>query len=195
MRNFNQQYAEHKKLTVIKDFFLKEGKCKEIRRREYLVEQNSVAKYVAYVAEGFFRYTRIDNRGNEHIVGYVFKGEYVGDYASLIKKDTTSLVTIQAVTDCKIYYATLEEVRKFFSTTEDAQISGRILAEELFMVAYTRLLDFYCKNTEELYIDLKERCPDFQNYITLKETASFLQVTPETISHIRNSINKKQSVK
>ena len=191
MKNFNQKFAEHPELSVFKEFFLSHGKSKEIKKKEYLVEQSSVSKYVAYVVEGFFRYTRIDNRGNEHIVGYVFKGEYVGDYASLIKKDITSLVTVQAVTDCKIYYVPLEEVRKFFNTNEDAQIAGRVLAEELFMVAYTRLLDFYCKNTEELYMDLTERCPDFQNYITLKEMASFLQVTPETISHIRNSINKK----
>ena len=191
MKNFNQKFAEHPELSVFKEFFLSHVKSKEIKKKEYLVEQSSVAKYVAYVVEGFFRYTRIDNRGNEHIVGYVFKGEYVGDYASLIKKDITSLVTVQAVTDCKIYYVPLEEVRKFFNTNEDAQIAGRVLAEELFMVAYTRLLDFYCKNTEELYMDLTERCPDFQNYITLKEMASFLQVTPETISHIRNSINKK----
>ena len=191
MKNFNQKFAEHPELSVFKEFFLSHGKSKEIKKKEYLVEQSSVAKYVAYVVEGFFRYTRIDNRGNEHIVGYVFKGEYVGDFASLIKKDITSLVTVQAVTDCKIYYVPLEEVRKFFNTNEDAQIAGRVLAEELFMVAYTRLLDFYCKNTEELYMDLTERCPDFQNYITLKEMASFLQVTPETISHIRNSINKK----
>ena len=191
MKNFNQKFAEHPELSVFKEFFLSHGKSKEIKKKEYLVEQSSVAKYIAYVVEGFFRYTRIDNRGNEHNVGYVFKGEYVGDYASLIKKDITSLVTVQAVTDCKIYYVPLEEVRKFFNTNEDAQIAGRVLAEELFMVAYTRLLDFYCKNTEELYMDLTERCPDFQNYITLKEMASFLQVTPETISHIRNSINKK----
>ena len=191
MKNFNQKFAKHPELSVFKEFFLSQGKSKEIKKKEYLVEQSSVAKYVAYVVEGFFRYTRIDNRGNEHIVGYVFKGEYVGDYASLIKKDITSLVTVQAVTDCKIYYVPLEEVRKFFNTNEDAQIAGRVLAEELFMVAYTRLLDFYCKNTEELYMDLTERCPDFQNYITLKEMASFLQVTPETISQIRNSINKK----
>ena len=146
MKNFNQKFAEHPELSVFKEFFLSHGKSKEIKKKEYLVEQSSVAKYVAYVVEGFFRYTRIDNRGNEHIVGYVFKGEYVGDYASLIKKDITSLVTVQAVTDCKIYYVPLEEVRKFFNTNEDAQIAGRVLAEELFMVAYTRLLDFYCKN-------------------------------------------------
>ena len=191
MKNFNQKYAEHPELSVFKEFFLSHGKYKEIKKKEYLVEQSSVAKYVAYVVEGFFRYTRIVNFFFEHFVGNVFKGEYVGDYASLIKKDITSLVTVQAVTDCKIYYVPLEEVRKFFNTNEDAQIAGRVLAEELFMVAYTRLLDFYCKNTEELYMDLTERCPDFQDYITLKEMASFLQVTPETISHIRNSINKK----
>ena len=55
---------------------------------------------------------------------------------------------------------------------------------------YHRLLDMYCKTTEELYLDLLNRCPDIQEYITLKEIASFLQVTPETISRIRRGLNK-----
>ena len=48
-----------------------------------------------------------------------------------------------------------------------------------------RLLDIYCKTPTELYLDLVKRYPDSQNFITLKEVASFLRVTPETISHIR----------
>jgi len=48
----------------------------------------------------------------------------------------------------------------------------------------------YCKTTAELYLDLLNRCPDIQEYITLKEIASFLQVTPETISRIRRGLNK-----
>lgn len=191
MRNFNQRYAEHQELNVLKDFFLTQGRYKEMKK-EYFVEQNTVDKYVAYVEEGFFRYTRTDNRGDEHIVGYVFKDEYLGDYSSFIKKGISSMVSVQAVTECKIYYTSLDEVRKFFDMNEDAQIAGRILAEELFMVAYTRLLDFYCKNSEELYMELVDRCPDFHNYITLKEIASFLHVTPETISHIRNSLKKNR---
>lgn len=55
---------------------------------------------------------------------------------------------------------------------------------------YNRLLDLYCKTTEELYLDLLNRCPDIQMYITLKEIASFLQVTPETISRIRRKLEK-----
>ena len=54
--------------------------------------------------------------------------------------------------------------------------------------AYKRLLDIYCKTPTELYVDLVRRYPDFLNYITLREIASFLRVTPETISHIRKNI-------
>lgn len=46
----------------------------------------------------------------------------------------------------------------------------------------------YCKTPTELYVDLVRRYPDFLNYITLREIASFLRVTPETISHIRKNI-------
>ena len=62
-----------------------------------------------------------------------------------------------------------------------------ILAEELFVQTYKRLLDIYCKTPTELYVDLVRRYPDFLNYITLREIASFLRVTPETISHIRKN--------
>ena len=51
-------------------------------------------------------------------------------------------------------------------------------------------MDMYCKTTEELYLDLLNRCPDIQEFITLKEVASFLHVTPETISRIRRKLNK-----
>ena len=79
-------------------------------------------------------------------------------------------------------------MRKFFTTNEANQQLERILAEELFVQTYKRLLDVYCKTPTELYWDLVSRSPDFQNYITLREVASFLRVTPETISHIRKKI-------
>ena len=59
-----------------------------------------------------------------------------------------------------------------------------------YLLMYHRLLDMYCKTTEELYLDLLNRCPDIQEYITLKEVDSFLQVTPETVSRIRRKLEK-----
>jgi len=100
-------------------------------------------------------------------------------------KKEKAMVSIQAASDARIYYASAEDMRNFFSTNEMTQNLERILAEELFVQTYMRLLDIYCKTPTELYLDLVKRYPDFQNFITLKEVASFLRVTPETISHIR----------
>ena len=90
-------------------------------------------------------------------------------------------------TDSLIYYASAQEITNFFSTDKSTQELEKILAEELFVQTYKRLLDIYCKTPTELYVDLVRRYPDFLNYITLREIASFLRVTPETISHIRKN--------
>ena len=116
-----------------------------------------------------------------------FAGEYVGDYPQCIKKEK-AIVSIQATTDSLIYYASAQEITNFFSTDKSTQELEKILAEELFVQTYKRLLDIYCKTPTELYVDLVRRYPDFLNYITLREIASFLRVTPETISHIRKNI-------
>ena len=163
MKNFNH-YAGREEFSAFKDFFLTHGQCKEMKKKEYFTLQGALATHGAYIEEGLFRYICTDDRGYEHIVGYSFAGEYVG---------------------ARIYYASAEDMRNFFSTNEMTQNLERILAEELFVQTYMRLLDIYCKTPTELYLDLVKRYPDFQNFITLKEVASFLRVTPETISHIR----------
>lgn len=70
----------------------------------------------------------------------------------------------------------------------DTQRFGRLVAEEIFIAQYKRLLEFYCDTAEQRYIVLLQRCPNFQQQITLKEIASFLGVTPETVSHIRRKL-------
>lgn len=95
------------------------------------------------------------------------------------------------MTDAEIYYASAEEINLFLSSNELAQKLELHLLEGLFVQTYKRLLDIYCKAPIDIYRDLINRNPDFQNYVTLKEVASFLKVTPETISHIRKKWNKR----
>ena len=77
-----------------------------------------------------FRYVCTDENGCEHIVGYAFAGEYVGDYPQCIKKEK-AIVSIQATTDSLIYYASAQEITNFFSTDKSTQELEKILAEEL----------------------------------------------------------------
>ena len=190
MKQFNLQFANHSKLEQLKLFILEHGTYIELKKGERFTIQGKVNHRGAYIEHGLLRYTRVDEKGNIHIVGYTFSGEFTGSLCTLIEPNQPSLVTIEAVCDSKIYYLPYSKLEDFFATNaETAQIKCA-LVEQSYSLMYHRLLDMYCKTTEELYLDLLNRCPDIQEYITLKEIASFLQVTPETVSRIRCKLKK-----
>ena len=114
MKGFNN-YTEREEFSIFKKFFLDHGRCKEMKKKEYFAEQGIVTTHAAYVEKGMFRYVCTDENGCEHIVGYAFAGEYVGDYPQCIKKEK-AIVSIQATTDSLIYYASAQEITIFFST-------------------------------------------------------------------------------
>lgn len=190
MENFNVQFCKHSQLELLKHIFLEHGTYMKIKKGEQFSFQGKVNHRGAYIEEGLFRYTRVDEKGNIHVVGYTFSGEFTGSLCTLINTDKPSLVTIEAVCDSKIYIIHHSELEKIFATNVETMQIRCALIEQSYLLMYNRLLDLYCKTTEELYLDLLNRCPDIQMYITLKEIASFLQVTPETISRIRRKLEK-----
>ena len=65
-----------------------------------------------------------------------------------------------------------------------------MVAEQRFVMAYRRLLDRYCCTPEERDVELMRQYPDQQDRRPLKEIASFIGVTPETVSAIRRKLLK-----
>ena len=190
MKQFNLQFANHSKLEQLKLFFLEHGTYIELKKGEQFSIQGKMNCRGAYIENGLLRYTRVDERGNIHIVGYTFSNEFAGSLCTFINPDRPSLVTIEAVCDSKIYYLPYSTAEEFFTTNAETMQIKCTLVEQSYLLMYHRLLDMYCKTTEELYLDLLNRCPDIQEHITLKEVASFLQVTPETVSRIRCKLKK-----
>lgn len=186
---FNE-YLNAIDFSKFKKYFLEHGKSIEIKKKAYFLRQNELCKFVGFVERGIFRYTRIDSEGKEHIVGYSFTEDFVCDYPSLIKH-SSSLTNIQAVTDCSVFMLSMTELNDFWEINMDTQRFGRLVAEQIFIDQYQRLLGFYCDTAEKRYIALLERCPHLLQQISLKEVASFLGVTPETVSHIRRKLRYK----
>ena len=75
----------------------------------------------------------------------------------------------------------------FWETDMNTQRLGRNIAETMFSEIVQRLYSFY-DTPEQRYITLMQRCPQLQERLTLKEIASFIGVTPETVSRIRKNL-------
>ena len=180
-------YINRTDYSGIKNFFLEKGKKQIFRRKDYFVQQNSISLYAGYIEQGIFHYTRVDSSGKEHVVGYSFENEFICDYSSFIKK-TESLVSICALTECTVYLISLNEYLEYANTFQNGVHFGFQVANELFEMYYKRLLALYCESPEQRYINLMRQCPELKEKVPLKEIASFLGISPETVSHIRRKL-------
>lgn len=192
MNGFNT-YIDQLDYSEVIDFFLRKGKKCLFKRKDFFIHQYDISLYIAYVEKGAFRYTCINKDGKEIIVGYSFEKEFICDYSSFLKRGS-SLVNIQATTAASVYVISLNDYLELLASGVKEPNYRHKVAEALFDFVYSRLLELYCATPEQRYIELMQRCPDLKEKVPLKEIASFLGVTPETVSHIRKKIlNPKKS--
>ncbi|MGP1548857.1 MAG: Crp/Fnr family transcriptional regulator, partial [Prevotella sp.] len=140
-----------------------------------------------YVECGYFNYmVHNTSEQKDYITGFAFEGEFVGDYPNCLS-GKTSEVAILAGTSCKVFQLTGEELYKLLNSTGMRDFKQTI-SDRLFSQVYTQYLDTYRMTTRERYKRLLLRCPEIVQNINLKDIASYLKVTPTTISNIRREI-------
>ena len=149
-------------------------------------EQGHIAQYLGYIKSGSLKYVVYAADGTESVVGLESEGEFVADFPfSLYGKK--SRVSIMAVTPCDIYCISAREVGTLMKS--DAELY-RVIAESsmaLFDTTYNRYIDLYIKSAKERYDELVEKHDDIFSLFSLKDIASFLNITPTYLSRLRNA--------
>ena len=184
--NFNRHISEAE-FSQLAAFIRSEGYSRYFVRNERLAKQGFRDHHSGLVVQGAFRYVHVSAGGEEHVVGYAFAGEFVGDYISM-RNDLPAQVTIDAMCDGEALLVPGERLETFYGTDSSHERLGRILAEHMLAEVYERLLDRYAASPQERYEALLERCPELLQLVPLRELASYLGVRPETLSRIRRRI-------
>lgn len=186
MISFNT-YIEGLDLSELKSYCVIHGQLKQYAKGDYYIKEGEESRYIAYIECGYFNYkVHNSSEGKDYITGFAFEGEFVGDYPNCLS-GKTSEVTIVAGTSCKVYQLAGEELCKLLDSDEMRDIKIAI-SDHLFSQVYAQYLDTYRMTTRERYKRLLLRCPEIVHSINLKDIASYLKVTPTTISNIRREI-------
>ena len=184
--NFNR-YITEAEFSELDAFIRRAGVVRRFARGERLSGQGLRNHRCGLVVQGAFRYVHADAAGEEHVVGYAFAGEFVGDYISM-RNDVPSQVTIGAMCGAETLLVPGERLEAFYRTDAASERLGRTLAEHMLAEVYERLLDRYAASPQQRYEALTERCPDVLQLVPLRELASYLGVRPETLSRIRRRV-------
>ena len=168
----------------------------EYRKGEQLEREGDPARWFGFVESGCFKFiTRGISDERDHLTWFSFEGEFVADYPCVLSGQT-SQATIEAMMPCRVWRVSGEELLGFFRRSIKNMELRAAIGEHMLNQFKARYQDFHRATPHERYNLLMQRCPGIVEHLNLQDIASFLNVTPKTISKIRKEItfaNKKKS--
>lgn len=163
---------------------------KKLRKKQYLLQEGDVWRFHAFVCSGFVRTYSVDKKGTEHIMNFSPENYWTGDRESLTN-ETPSTFNIEAIENSEILLikkADFEQLCKQIPTFND--LVNTILQKSL-LVAQNRIHSNISLSAEDKYLNFIQRFPSITHRVPLHMIASYLGVSPETISRIRTLTAKK----
>lgn len=176
MENYNS-YIGRLDYSKFIQFAKDKGKVHIYHKKDFFIEQNKVSDQVGWIETGAFRYMHTDKNGKEHVVEYSFAKEFVCDYSSFIHQNT-SLVNIQAMSECVVYQLSYQDVVAYLETDMETLRFGKQTVDALYEMSTNGTWIHYCDSPEEELFESKQRCHDLKRDSTFKEIASYLRCYP-----------------
>jgi len=174
-------------LQVLREFCEREGEAMAYRKGDQMEREGDPAHWFAFVESGCFKYVNYSSDDREHITWVSFEGEFVVDYPTFLY-GRPAQTTIVAMMPSRVFRVTDEQMRQFFSQSMETMKLRAIIAEHILGQFRLRYIDLHCTTPRERYDQLMQRCPGIVEHLDLQDIASFLNVTPKTISKIRKEI-------
>lgn len=163
---------------------------KKLRKKQYLLQEGDIWKYDAFVSKGCLRTYSIDEKGQEHIINFAIENWWTGDQESHLS-GLPSRFNIDAIEDSEVVLFTHSN---FQLLCEEIPAFGTMINnifKRSFISSQNRIQAALSYTAEEKYLDFVSKYPGFAMRIPLNMIASYLGMTPETLSRVRNLSAKK----
>ncbi|MBR3067239.1 MAG: Crp/Fnr family transcriptional regulator [Prevotella sp.] len=174
-------------IKALREFCEREGKMVEYRKGDQLEREGDPARWFAFVTDGCFKDVNQSSDGREHITWFSFAGEFVADYPTFLYGQPAQ-TTIKAMMPSRVLRVSGEQLVDFFRQDAEKMELRSICAEHVLRQRNLCYTDLHRATARERYELLLQRCPGIVEHLALQDIASFLNVTPKTISMIRKDI-------
>ncbi len=165
-----------------------------VKRRQFLAQPGFVCTHQSYVLSGAFRAYLVNNEGIEHTIKFAIEDWFISDFDSFIHQTPASFF-VEALEDSTVLQFAHHDLDALCSRNHKYERYFRITAQKAFTFAQKRILSTIAKTAEQRYLEFSEQYPDIVQRVPQYALASYLGMTPEFLSKIRNNMRGKYSLK
>ena len=160
-------------------------KRRTVKKNDYLLRNGETCRDLVFVQVGCLRLYYITD-GIEVSVWFAFKHTSAIEIHSFISQKPSEYF-LQAIEDSEILFLPKTEINKLYTTHPKMQEMMRKFWEDVILNLIERFTALQRDSAEERYYDLLSK-PDYLQTIPQKYLASFIGITPTSLSRIRKNI-------
>lgn len=162
-------------------------KTRTVKKNEYLLRQGDVCKDIVFVQKGCLRLYYLQD-GIEISVWFAFQHSSAIEIYSFISEKPSNYF-LQAIEDTEVSFLSKKELLLLYKQQPKMQEMMRNFWEDVILHLINRFTALQTDSAEKRYRDLLDK-PAYMETIPQKYLASFIGVTPTSLSRIRKQIRK-----
>ena len=175
-------------------FLSKQFSPRSIKEKEHLIEAGDIACDVYFFVDGIFRVYYIDQNGNEVNQQFYQAGEVLAPVFSLTTHEPSPFY-LQALTDCRVLVADYQQLINTGKDNVAWLTAENAILKSVFLKTARREAQMLLGGAEQRYRWFLKENPELAEQLPLYQIASYLNVTPVSLSRLRKSLASHKAAK
>jgi CRP-like cAMP-binding protein len=154
------------------------------------VQEGDVCRFETFVNKGCLRAYHIDEKGQEHIAQFAIEGWWISDMYSFLTA-TPARFNVDALEDSELLCIDKLSLEELYIQVPKFERFFRIILQNAFIAHQQRIIANMSKTVEEHYLDFMNYYSQLEQRVPQHQVASYLGITPESLSRIRRQLTEK----
>ncbi len=160
---------------------------KFVKKRRTLLGEGDTSRYIYFVEKGALRSFTVDKDGIEHVVQLAIEDHWIADLCSFVTQ-VPGNISIESIEDSEILLLPYHELELLYGQVPALERYFRQLFQRAYVSLQRRFNLTLSVSAEDRYRQLLKDSPQIAAKVPLIYIASFLGITPESLSRIRKQI-------
>lgn len=169
-----------KEIEVLNERFVE----RRIKRKQFILKENEVCQYYTFVVSGCLKMYNIDGNGEEHNLQFAAENDWIVDIDSFHNKKPSQLY-IAALETSTVLQIEKNDLWYLYTYYPKFDRNFRVIIEQKFIELQNRVLQNISGTGEEKYEFFLKHYSQLANRLPNTQIASYLGITPQFLSKIR----------
>ncbi|RSC93045.1 Crp/Fnr family transcriptional regulator [Tenacibaculum singaporense] len=160
---------------------------KNVSKSDFLLKEGDVCSHFFFVEKGLLRLYALNEEGKENILQFATENWIVSDRGSVYFQEPSSYY-IDAVEDTHVVMLDEGFINKVSEINTDYRRKNEHLLQKHIRQLYKRISQLLGASAKRRYLDFVSMYPDIMLRVPQWMIASYLGITPESLSRVRKSL-------